>query len=628
MAILPLLLVFTLGAYQANAAGWLLFQVDSSTVPQCPCPQPQFCKVVFVSAKRVAEAQNADGRITLQEGEITMDVSFQSSPTVAGLYGTAVNGSSQHYTVVPCPKNTDNERQFHLFTSQQLMLETPDEGAESELGVCCDPKSIDCKKVIINRIQFDQACPEPVFLDTGREGSFAEKYYFQQQRQLSKNTKEKMYTNHKQQLTLHKQGDERSVQLTMPLQGSIRTVKSLTRCLTGDYFWQTFVHLASQQDIPRASPEASPDEFPLIATNLLEQRAVSSCTSLDYGTVMYCEVNQAELTSDTPAEGFEITDLQYTTAAPTGTTEAPDNGKTACEHACRDSATGCTHFTWTNFRGEPRCFLLTSCKENKADQCLSADPQTCLSGPSTCDGGGSYINCPAIQDHGAEYIDWQCHDYFGAAVDGYAGEVAPGVTCVLSCDSWRALGSTLDQPIEGHLKSTCQSDGTWSATEPYWGGSDGQGTTLQYPKPHERTGLYPTPTDATGLSLKCHCETLQLTWPFGGTDFYDPNTEAGTDFLCNEDRTDPKHVEHGNTCAFFCDNYLTAVVRCWDGQWTGEPELGFWCKTEPGTSTGPALLPTSSTSKGPPFQCPEKRPNFGSVCDENKQRGECEYGWQ
>merc|ERR1712098_614826 len=48
-------------------------------------------------------------------------------------------------------------------------------------------------------------------------------------------------------------------------------------------------------------------------------------------------------------------------------------------------------------------------------------------------------------------------------------------------------------------------------------------------------------------------------------------------------------VQEDNDCIMYCDSHLTTAIKCNDGSWTGEPELGFWCYSEPaGSESTPA----------------------------------------
>ena len=101
-------------------------------------------------------------------------------------------------------------------------------------------------------------------------------------------------------------------------------------------------------------------------------------------------------------------------------------------------------------------------------------------------------------------------------------------------------------------------------------------------------GEYPTPADEQGYS--CGCKALDVVWPLGENVlpadqfYYDPSAEKGTDFVCSQsiDTADGEFIiETDNSCILFCDSYLVADVRCLNGEWTGQPELGFWCYQEP-----------------------------------------------
>merc|ERR1712066_243862 len=44
-----------------------------------------------------------------------------------------------------------------------------------------------------------------------------------------------------------------------------------------------------------------------------------------------------------------------------------------------------------------------------------------------------------------------------------------------------------------------------------------------------------------------------------------------------------------------CDTYFVAPFRCWNGKWTGKPELGVWCQNNPDETNGPTKLQASTT---------------------------------
>ena len=119
----------------------------------------------------------------------------------------------------------------------------------------------------------------------------------------------------------------------------------------------------------------------------------------------------------------------------------------------------------------------------------------------------------------------------------------------------------------------------------------------------------------------CSCRPLELQWPYNlpsdTTDdseprvYYDPNREEAAKFYCKDQNIYTgngvvlvilflsffrkkgtnifwKHntdvyckVEPDNYCSLYCDDFFVAHAQCLDGEWTGQPELGFWCYTEP-----------------------------------------------
>merc|ERR1712098_761321 len=110
-------------------------------------------------------------------------------------------------------------------------------------------------------------------------------------------------------------------------------------------------------------------------------------------------------------------------------------------------------------------------------------------------------------------------------------------------------------PIEAHLVSKCEQNGTWSNTVAY----DGKGTLLFPPhgtagsaSDENPTSLYPVPSDSKEKSLMCECEGLELKWPqeegrlnpMNGQ-FYNPNTENVNDFLCDYVVDGSKRLDSG-----------------------------------------------------------------------------------
>ena len=51
-------------------------------------------------------------------------------------------------------------------------------------------------------------------------------------------------------------------------------------------------------------------------------------------------------------------------------------------------------------------------------------------------------------------------------------------------------------------------------------------------------------------------------------------------------------VSPSNTCRFFCDDYLVAVVQCENGQFTGDVlTKGLYCYKEPSVQLSKATYP-------------------------------------
>lgn len=261
-----------------------------------------------------------------------------------------------------------------------------------------------------------------------------------------------------------------------------------------------------------------------------------------------------------------------------------------CYDLCAADGT-CTDFTLNSIRGTPTCYLLDSCTLNTDDFCL--DSGTCKSGPKDCDAANTNANCLAIDSAqtAAGNIHWQCTDIDGVPFNGYtagADGISAGSVCVLRCESWEAQDGT-----DGYLTSTCLANGDWEATKASDGTAD-----LAFPQPDT---TYPTPADEQVFA--CGCQNLEVVWPLGAAAsdqwWYDPSDEEGTDFVCNNP-IDTENgnfiIETGNTCILFCDSHLVADVRCINGEWTGQPELGFWCYKQPVEENG--LGPVETEEEG------------------------------
>merc|ERR1719348_1314374 len=249
---------------------------------------------------------------------------------------------------------------------------------------------------------------------------------------------------------------------------------------------------------------------------------------------------------------------------------------------CYDLCNGdddCNFFTVNSFRKIYTCYLLATCDENNEDFCLTQG--SCISGPTDCSVETPLKDCPAILETNtvAGKIHWQCTDKDGNPVNGYddTATIKPETTCILRCESWEDKSGN-----DGYLKSTCQDDGNWSPTT----ASDDNADGLAFPAKPDG-GEYVKPD---GISeYACGCQPLDVMWPTDNSEtpwYYDPNFEEGADFVCDtpieaHDGSGTYIIETGNVCILFCDSHLVATVQCVNGEWTGEPELGLWCYTEP-----------------------------------------------
>ena len=76
--------------------------------------------------------------------------------------------------------------------------------------------------------------------------------------------------------------------------------------------------------------------------------------------------------------------------------------------------------------------------------------------------------------------------------------------------------------------------------------------------------------------MKCGgCKPLNIT--------YNPNEEKGAEFHCNPPvdwNNLPAQISKTAQCNLLCDKMLVAVVECKEENWTGHPDMGFWCTEE------------------------------------------------
>jgi len=257
----------------------------------------------------------------------------------------------------------------------------------------------------------------------------------------------------------------------------------------------------------------------------------------------------------------------------------------ACYGLCKAEG-GCTDFTLFVSSRMSTCYLLDNCQEDSEAVCI--EKGNCISGPADCVPVSVNADCPQIDkaNTAAGNIHWQCSDGDGASINGYTeSSIKAGSSCLLRCESWEALDGS-----DGFLNSECLADGTWSV--PLTNNGEAE---LSFPAKPE-AGDYPKPNEVQPYA--CGCKDLNVVWPLGegvlpADQFsYDPSTEMGTDFVCKDTidtATGEFIINTDNSCKLFCDSYLLADVRCVNGEWTGQPELGFWCYDEP--SQDDALTP-------------------------------------
>ena len=127
--------------------------------------------------------------------------------------------------------------------------------------------------------------------------------------------------------------------------------------------------------------------------------------------------------------------------------------------------------------------------------------------------------------------------------------------------------------------------GAWSDTVTH------DGAALDYPPLPEGQTSYPNPDAPEVDALTCGCQPLDIKWEPSPEDeiddsfYYDPNLEDAAEFICEADvvvsGTGEYILASDNTCVLYCDEHYVATAKCVDGEWTGNPEWGFWCYNEP-----------------------------------------------
>jgi len=591
---------FLLLLFVGVSYSWIFIDVPKSRSNSCGCTDEVFCSVIYINPKIVNQAERSFNNIKLTEAGVSIDVVFDAltGDSGAGVSGTLVGSDGRPYSVEPCTKNTDSERQFHKRIRQHIMVKSDDIISDRTRLGCCGSADA-CEKVEINKDLFNQSVRTGVYLETSLDpDNYFDKDtadYFQF-KQVEVNTNNKIYDNGRSKLTLSSAGGHLTAHVNNRYD---EVLNSLGQCGNKGYFWKSYdesVYRPGARTTDGERGNVNRGEEPLDYYDLLAGSGVRAAQGPDtcyYNIQKFCSYEPDKILNDTM--GTIVLDSGNS---------SDSIGQNWCNTQCLNTAS-CEYFTWQKYRDIQTCYLLYSCNEIRRDPCLGTigNPiQSCMSGPKNCTPIADNANCATLVDHGPGYITWQCTDYLGNPVDAYNLTSIPwGTICVQSCDSWRAKGSNTSSPIEAHLKSVCKIDGSWTNTVAY----DGQGDLL-YPAPTSNsvqnpTSLYPVPNDPATVSLSCECETLEVRWPTvsgllnnPSGSYYNPNTENVVDFLCDYaiDTSLSEYKIYGNnTCTLFCSNMYQATVRCWDGKWTGNPEAGFWCKSSPSASgSGPTYL--------------------------------------
>jgi len=215
----------------------------------------------------------------------------------------------------------------------------------------------------------------------------------------------------------------------------------------------------------------------------------------------------------------------------------------ACQQHCADND-DCQFWTFLQLRGKHSCSLLKECSAKSKCQKKSL----CASGPKKC-------TCPALEKTGEDdkHARWNC------GVSAYDMEIEVGAKCTATCGNWRNAGNEVIV-----VESECLLGGDWSTTKAITGQSVAYDNFYYWAKPNEE-------------DMKCGCDTITVS-------DYDPNTEDGATFVCanSKDFTKEWTMTTADQCVLYCNQDLAASFVCADGGWTGEPERGFWCYSDPG----------------------------------------------
>merc|ERR1711936_1530042 len=238
-----------------------------------------------------------------------------------------------------------------------------------------------------------------------------------------------------------------------------------------------------------------------------------------------------------------------------------DESLSDCRERCEENAS-CNYWTILTLRGSTTCYLLTECSAK--EKCPNTD--SCSSGPKKC-------TCPALVKTGGDesddsYARWSCGEGLS-----YGEEIPVGTRCTATCDSWRYA-----QNGRVTVESYCLLGGDWSNTRYITSSISGyNGYSSVWAKPNEG-------------DMQCGCDTITVIG-------YDPNEEPGAELECTTDKdfSGEWYLTTADVCVLTCNKDIAAKFECVDGSWTGEPQLGFWCYTDPGVEVliingGPRLL--------------------------------------
>jgi len=247
--------------------------------------------------------------------------------------------------------------------------------------------------------------------------------------------------------------------------------------------------------------------------------------------------------------------------------------KQSCHDSCYNRGTGggeeCTNWVLAYARGQPVCTHLSLCAE-VYDDCMEGFEQ-CAAGRSDCSLPEPITICPSIPAPTGNKAPWICN-IDGKVVTGVDPPI--GTKCFQRCnsDGWK----TVDGYAE--LRTECLTGGVWAPV-----------TSTEEGVPAFPDGGTEFPAPDVD-SMTCGCIDLELM--FNGAP-YNPNEEEAAEFICTDPLNDGNgdgslEIVDGNTCNLYCDGFYVTTATCDDrGEWTGEPNWGFWCYDEPNATPNP-----------------------------------------